>query len=368
MKEILVRGDHPGGNIKNVVRDGNTFILEHDNRDSINGWFYWNFRVEAAEGQDLVFRFASGELLGSFGPAVSRDARNWAFAGESSFIDHTAFRYSFGEDETCVYFCFALPYLLEDFEVFCRSNSSHPLLERGILANSEKGRPLPLLRLGNPAAKKHLVLTARHHACESTGSYVLEGVLSHLLQKDKGSILNEYIFHIVPFIDIDGVEEGDQGKNRAPHDHCDDYTDTPLYCATKALMDYVRKLNIVVGIDFHSPWKWGGRNDHPFISNKGTPFNESEAKILGAMLIEETARRPDKDKFVYDPQHDVPVGFDWNQPHHPTSGKFFCSCGARIGFSFEMPYFGNGNPLASQHNLRTFGNDLGAALERYLQH
>ena len=45
-----------------------------------------------------------------------------------------------------------------------------------------------------------------------------------LSDSDDGKWLREHCdFFIVPFTDKDGVEDGDQGKNRKPHDHNRDY-------------------------------------------------------------------------------------------------------------------------------------------------
>ena len=66
---------------------------------------------------------------------------------------------------------------------------------------------------------KKVLLTSRHHACESTGSYVLEGVIKALCENP----IEGYEFFVVPMTDFDGVCDGDQGKNRIPHDHNRDY-------------------------------------------------------------------------------------------------------------------------------------------------
>ena len=42
---------------------------------------------------------------------------------------------------------------------------------------------------------------------------------------------------LVPFVDKDGVEEGDQGKNRAPRDHNRDYAGASMYPETGALRE-----------------------------------------------------------------------------------------------------------------------------------
>ena len=67
---------------------------------------------------------------------------------------------------------------------------------------------MPYVTFGE--GERTLLLTARHHACESTGSYVLEGVLDTLLREP---IPNTRVI-CVPFVDYDGVIDGDQGPEK----------------------------------------------------------------------------------------------------------------------------------------------------------
>lgn len=70
---------------------------------------------------------------------------------------------------------------------------------------------------------------------------------------------------VVPFMDYDGVVDGDQGKNRAPHDHNRDYINEPVFPETAELISYVEKYGCNYGIDFHSPAHWHREHDHIYI-------------------------------------------------------------------------------------------------------
>ena len=100
--------------------------------------------------------------------------------------------------------------------------------------------------------------------------------------------LRTYCFHIVPFLDIDGVEAGDQGKDRSPHDHYLDYIPSPVYRSTAALMDYAAafKGKTAVYIDFHSPYLM---NLHPFFVLR-RPAGEDPISRLATILEEVTDR------------------------------------------------------------------------------
>ena len=204
---------------------------------------------------ELTFEFTDGEVVGPLGPSVSYDRINWSWLENST--DHLHFTYLASQPGQTVYFCFSIPYLLADFDRFTKSLPRMPMVDRKVLCLTEQGFECPLLVIGNKTALKHIVLTCRHHACESTASYVLEGVIEHLVSLcDASEILQEYCFHIVPFVDLDGVENGDQGKSRDPHDHNRDYISQPIFKSTAAIMRYCQELRVVFFLDLHCPWKW----------------------------------------------------------------------------------------------------------------
>jgi hypothetical protein len=213
-----------GGNITVTKQNEHEVYLENQLRDSSVDWFYWAFCVEGAEGREITFNFQN-DRLGYFGPAVSHDLKEWNWLNSG---DESSFTYRFGENEIKVYFAHSLLYHPERFSTLCERLR----LEEKELCKSRRGRSVPCLKLGE--GKTSIILTARHHACESTGNYVIEGILEEI----SSSPIPDSRILIVPFVDYDGVVEGDQGKCRSPHDHNRDYTETPLYPEVKAIIDY----------------------------------------------------------------------------------------------------------------------------------
>jgi hypothetical protein len=365
MENIMIDCRHAGGNIRVKAVSGNRVQLEQDLRDTPKFWFYWNFSVSSRVPQTIVFEFMNGEVLGPWGPAISRDGISWDWLGSESLISRASFAYDFQEAEEKVYFSFSLPYQVHHFESFYSRIAGHPQVRRKVLTLSEQLRPVPILLAGNGALDRHIVFTCRHHACESTPAYLLEGLLEYYLEQSKSTVLDNYMFHYIPFVDIDGVENGDQGKNRAPHDHNRDYIDSPIYRSTAAIMDYVRSLRLWVGIDFHGPYKWGDRNDFPFFAKAYPPIKEETEKLCES-LKHLTSNSGHADRIVYDPIHDVDMGEGFNQPHERSCSSFFERQKAKIACIFEFPYFGTGNTVYTQQNCRQFGTHFAQALENYL--
>ena len=366
--------DHPGGNIRVLEEQKDRFELVQDLRDTSGWWFYWNFRAEGLAGRQVEFHFNDGNVVGYFGPAVSADGIHWRWLGKESLLEQqSGFRYQFGPEEEKTYFAFSFPYQLADFQRFVAEYENHPALAVRELCTSPKGRIHPLLSLAEPGGGEKeysIVFTCRHHCCESTASYLLEGALREILSGRDCKLLKQYDLFVSPFMDLDGVEDGDQGKNRIPHDHNRDYLEQPLYTSVAKVMELCRGKKLIAGIDFHSPWLYGGENDQLYVVKGPEPFASQQDRF--AQIFEETMRRYARpDSIRYDARHSVPFGGGWNV-EHPGSSSFFRSLGALLAFSLETPYFGycdeeRGDMVYTPDNLRQAGRCFALALEQYLE-
>jgi len=229
--EITIDADYPGGNIVVERIAGDTVSLHQDLRDTGRWWFYWNFRVsDPAAGRTLTFRFTNRNVFGTQGPAVSvDDGLTWSWLGTKT-VKGNSFSYTFPPDTESVRFAFALPYQEADLRRFLAQHKGNKHLVVHELCKTRKGRSVERIHIGKldgqPAHRA--LITCRHHACESTASYVVEGMMEALLANtDDGKWLRENVeVMVVPFMDKDGVEDGDQGKGRKPRDHCRHYVGT----------------------------------------------------------------------------------------------------------------------------------------------
>lgn len=343
--------DFPGGNIEVRSLEGYRAQLAAELRDTEGDWFYWSFRVRGAAGRVVTFDFSPKHWLGYFGPAVSRDQISWQWAGGAS-ADRASFTYAFAEGEDEVYFCHDLPYSVARFERFAAQNGLLPQP----LCRSEKGNIVPMLRLGE--GPEAILVTSRHHCCESTGTYVMEGILREFLSRPLPGVR----LLAVPFMDIDGVLAGDQGKSRAPHDHNRDYSEAPIYESVRAVMALSRHENIVYMFDLHSPWHLGGRNDVAFEVRKNLAMRPAQVRF-GELLEAEARAHPAS--FQYETANDLDANVEWNRDDvmvSSSTGFFTRLPGVRLCFSLETPYFGTAANAVTQENLVEFGRCMARAL------
>ena len=347
---MRITADFPGGNIRLLSCEGDTVRLTPDLRDTQGDWFYWAFRVEGAQGRTLTFTFGQN-IVGYAGAAVSHDYVNWNWQYEHRSESTDRFTYSFGPEETRVWFAHDMLYRPERLEAFVRRCG----IRQGQLCVSEKGRSVPFLTMGNGA--RHVVLTARHHACESTGSYVLEGVLQALA----GEMPPDMTVFCVPMVDYDGVTDGDQGKNRIPHDHNRDYGSGPaLYASVAAVRAYAQQHPVTVALDFHSPWHCGGGNDTVFLVEKGPC--QAAIRRFSALLEDCTADCA----LSYHAGNNAPPNQGWNRDDSPNFGSFMAARESVVlAGTLETCYFGTpDNPFTAENGLR-FGERFAEALRRF---
>src|SRR5699024_2891825 len=129
------------------------------------------------------------------------------------------------------YFSVCFPYTQKDLNAFLSNVRNKRLIKSDTLCFSRAGRAVEELSIKPSEEVKYKVLiTARHHAGETAANFVMEGIISSILNEADLQYLRKYVeFSFIPFVDKDGVEDGDQGKGRNPHDHNRDYRKSPIY-------------------------------------------------------------------------------------------------------------------------------------------
>jgi hypothetical protein len=371
--EVRVDAQIPAGNIVYERSEGDRVFLRQERRGSTQWWFYWAFRVCGAEGRTLTFQFTDGEPVGTRGPAVSEDkglAWNWL----NKDFTKKSFTYTFTSSASEVWFAFGMVYTQREWTRFLKRFEGSPFLEPGQLATTRKGRSIEKLRIGclKAVPRYRVLLTARHHACEMMASTVLEGLIEGVLADDEqGKWLREHVeFLVIPFVDKDGVEDGDQGKARAPRDHNRDYDGTSVHIETEALRKQVPEWasgKLAVVLDLHCPWIRGDNNEWVYQVGNSETNIWAQQQILGT-LLEKVSPNP----LAYRQANDLPYGKAWNTAANFSQGLSFGRWaaglpGVRLAGTFEIPYATANKTEVNVQSSRQFGRNLAIALRQYLE-
>jgi len=371
---VLIDCDFPGGNILVEKIENDDVLLKQDRRDTKGWWFYWYFRVKNAAGRRLNFRFCDGAPIGVRGPAVSHDeGSTWKWLGTETSTTNT-FSYLFPDDARPVRFSFGMPYTETNLAVFLKRFAGNPAIRTETLCVSRKGRPVEFLRLGrlDGSAKRRVFITCRHHCCEMMASYVAEDLMASVLgEDDLGRWYRDNIeVAVVPFVDKDGVEDGDQGKNRRPRDHNRDYDDSGIYPETRAIRARMPAWSggrPLVAIDLHCPWIRAGESEHIYQVGRENADSWARQQKFGTLL--EAARRG---PLPYRAADDLPFGQKWNTSKNYAAGVSFGRWsenvpGVCLSTTFEVPYANASGAEVNADSARAFGRDIALALRSFLE-
>ncbi len=373
VKFLYADAEIPGGNIRILKVEGGHLFVEPDLRDTGGDWFYWYFRVRNAAGRRLTVHFSRPWVMTLRGPAVSWDGGNsWQWLGAESLTNAQSFETEVPVNCEEVRFSMGMPYLEKNWRNFVARIGKVPGFESGVLCRSRKGRAVEWVRLGlrEDRALHRVLLTCRHHACEMMANYALEGLLEAVGWEEEFEWLRQHVAVMaIPFVDKDGVEEGDQGKNRKPRDHNRDYDGEGLYPETRAIRDQIPVWadgRLRVALDLHCPWIRGGRNERLYFVGGPDPAVWAETERFSGIMsaVEEGPLR-------HDSSDNLPYGQEWNTEKNGAGGQSFSRWASKIpgvalAVTLEIPYADVAGAEVNQLTARWLGHDLARALQRYL--
>ena len=373
--QVEISTDFPGGNVLVLKSEAETVRLKPDLRGG-RDWFYWHFESTAAKPGSVEFVFEGKLRIGVRGPAFSTDGGlNWNWLGTDTvrYSEKGAggdtevtesFRYQFKEAGEKIRFAVAIPYRQRELDEFLERVERNPHLTRSELTRTRGGKAVELLRIGEPGTgKEAIIVSARHHACESMASYVLEGFIETAMSETPAgrSFRQRFVLYAVPMMDKDGVQAGDQGKWRFPHDHNRDYGVASIYPEVIALQKLAREVDVKLAVDFHCPSLRGESHEVFYFVGVGHPQIRDNIDELKRWIGEER------------PQEIRTAPFNWvrdppaKAPQNLKGGKFsewFAYIpGIKLAATFEIPY-----TQASCNMDASMARDYGRSLLRAWQH
>lgn len=121
---------------------------------------------------------------------------------------------------------------------------------------SQAGRPITRLYNKTETKKKQqagIYIVTRQHSGETPGSWVLDGFLRYFADSDEEAPL----IWAIPFANVDGVIQGDYGKDNFPYDVNRAWTQPPMRFETHVMMRdmqrWASRCRPALGLDLHAP-------------------------------------------------------------------------------------------------------------------
>lgn len=292
---------------------------------------------------------ADWERLGA--PAVERlpDGRNLV----SWIIDAP-------ETSTDVAYCY--PYGKQEMEALV--NDTNGYWKMDTIGVSQMARPL--MRLSNSygeagSDRPGLYLVARQHSGETPGSWVLDGFLRHIASLGDSAPL----VWSVPLTNVDGVEQGDYGKDNFPYDLNRAWGPAPMrhevLIFQRDMRRWRERCRPCLGIDFHAPGACEKDGIYCFLPDPEKYPEYHQAAMKFATTIEKAlmpgyAASPFGRVASYKSR--------WETPTFAS----YCWTGHKIpGFTIENPYAMVGDLLLTREHYQEAGKLMAWAVVENLR-
>lgn len=198
-----------------VVNLALIYDRERSSPNRANG--HWHFQIQAERGSDLTLVLKNFENIWNGQKAypvsdrthclISTDGISWTPV-PAELTNEKNLQFKVHMETGSLYVASVEPYRISDLEKLKAEIKRNPLVEISPIGKTVEGRPLEIIRVGNPNAPYRIFLRARAHSWEPGGNWVLDGLIHSLLQSDGARYLKKYCLYIMPMANKDGVARG----------------------------------------------------------------------------------------------------------------------------------------------------------------
>lgn len=200
---------------ENVVQITLNYDHERSSPNRANG--HWHFQVVAEKGSDLTIILKDFKNIWNGMPGIpisentntliSEDGKNWRVL-KADLFNETQLKFQLHMQTDRIYVASVEPYRISDLDRLLNEIRGNSLVEIAQVGNTAEGRPLEIVRVGNPAAPFRVFLRARAHSWEPGGNWVVQGLIKSFLAADAAKYRDRYCLYIMPMTNKDGVARG----------------------------------------------------------------------------------------------------------------------------------------------------------------
>ncbi|HUU69501.1 MAG TPA: M14-type cytosolic carboxypeptidase [Planctomycetota bacterium] len=264
---------------------------------------HWHFQLQGAPETDLTLVLHNFENVYNARPGVAVSGRSICYVSQdgeqwkvipAEFLDGNLLRLRVHLEGSSLYMARLEPYRATDLARLLDEIRSARLVEIEPIGKTVEGRPLEIVRVGDPQAPHGVLLRARAHAWEPGGNWVVQGLIRALLEDDETSreCLKRCCVYVMPMANKDAVARGLTRFNMLGRDlnrNWDRPADPKLAPENYALETWIRRMirqgkPLDLAIDMHND-EGGGLH----ISR--TPAKDLDRYLQRMVLFERLLRK-----------------------------------------------------------------------------
>jgi hypothetical protein len=194
-------------------------LYDHERASPNRAAGHFHFLLQAKAGAQLTLEFKNLDNIWNGQPGsvarelktavISQDGREWKSVPLVSLPTNRV-QLTLQMPGPRLYVARVEPYRLSDLDRLLTLIRTNPFVNIEPIGRTVEGRPLEIVRIGNPRAPYGVFVRARAHPWEAGSSWVAEGLVHRLLKGDEASrrYLERYCLYLLPMANKDGVARG----------------------------------------------------------------------------------------------------------------------------------------------------------------
>ncbi len=261
---VWISNEFDGGRVSDSWREGESEFVVHIQPENapVNNSAWYAFKIWSDHLQTVHVTLTYEDGTHRYWPKTRRTGEAWTAMGSTAVrIDTEAneatVRLRIGPDTLWV----AGQEMMTSafFDSWTDSLAAEPHITRRVAGGSGRGRPIPMVELGNPDATRHVMIIGRQHPPEATGTLALMAFLGELAGDSPlaREFREDFRVHVVPLVNPDGVDLGHWRHNTGGVDLNRDWVDfnQPETRVVRKVFSEILDTpghELWFGVDFHS--------------------------------------------------------------------------------------------------------------------
>ncbi|MGM0481314.1 MAG: M14 family metallopeptidase [Pseudomonadota bacterium] len=312
-----------------------------DHQSDFYQWFHFKLFAELGEEHVLTIENAAQSAYPDgwkdYQALASYDRETWfrvptEYDGKSLTIRHTP-------EQESVFYAYFVPYSYERHQDLVQTAQQSVDCYHELLGETLDGRELNLLILGEPAEHKNTIwITARQHPGESMAEWLMEGLITRLLDDEDGvarKLLQDNVFYLVPNMNPDGSVRGHLRTNAVGTNLNREWAEPSLEKSPEVF--YVLKRMQETGVDMYLDVHGDEALPYNFVAGcEGIPaYDERHQQLEELFKSALVAATPEfQTQFGY--QRDEPGKANMTVANSAVGERFKC-----LSYTLEMPFKDN---------------------------
>jgi hypothetical protein len=212
---VWISNEFDGGRVSDAWQEGaDSFVVQiRPENAPVNNSAWYAFKVWSDVARSVQVRLTYEDGAHRYWPEFRRAGEAWVTMDSSAVqIDTVAHeatvRLDIGADTTWV----AGQEMMtsSSFDSWTEVLAEQSYITRKVAGMSARGRPMPMVEFGDPAATRHVMIIGRQHPPEATGTMGLLAFVEELAGASElaQEFRQNFQTHVIPLVNPDGVDLG----------------------------------------------------------------------------------------------------------------------------------------------------------------